>query len=155
MNRYLDASALVKEYLTDEMGAGEIAAVRRGAQVVGTTIVSRAEVSAALAKAVRVETLTRTEARSALEAFRGDWADLFSLNVNGSIATRAERLAWGENLRGYDAVQLASALMWKESIAGDVTFATFDVALWDAAGRRALTPFPEDLPDLLAAWNRT
>ena len=125
MNRYLDASALVKEYLTDEMGAGEIAAVRRGAQVVGTTIVSRAEVSAALAKAVRVETLTRTEARSALEAFRGDWADLFSLNVNGSIATRAERLAWGENLRGYDTEQLASALMWKENIAGDVIFATF------------------------------
>ena len=45
--------------------------------------------------------------------------------------------------------------MWKENIAGDVTFATFDVALWDAAGRHALTPFPEDLPGLLAPRNWT
>ena len=35
---------------------------------------------------------------------------MFRLNVNSSLAPHAERPAWKENLRGYDAVQLASAL---------------------------------------------
>ena len=93
----------------------------------------------------------RAEARSLLEAFRSDWSDLFRLNVNSTLAARAERPAWEENLRGYDAVQLASALVWKEHLAGGVTVATFDVALWEAAGRHALGLFPEDLPDVLDA----
>jgi len=151
---YLDSSALVKRYL-NEPGTPETNRAVADAKTTATTIITRAEVSAALAKAVRVGAADREEARSLLEAFQSDWSYIFSLNVSGPLAVRAERLAWEENLRGYDAVQLASALMWKESIAGDVTFATFDVALWDAAGRRALTPSPEDLPDLLAAWNRT
>ena len=73
---------------------------------------------------------------------------MFRLNVNSTLAARAERLAWKENLRGYDAVQLASALVLKEYIAGGVTFAPFDVELWEAAGRHALGLFPEDLLDV-------
>ena len=70
--------------------------------------------------------------------------------MNSTLAARAERLAWEENLRGYGAVQLASALVWKEHVAGGGTVATFDVALWEAAGRHALVGlFPEDLPDVL------
>ena len=147
---YLDASALVKRYLS-EPGTPETNQAVAEAEAIATTIVSRPEVAAALAKAVRVGAADRAEARSLLEAFRSDWSDMFRLNVNSTLAARAERLAWKENLRGYDAVQLASALVWKEHVAGGVTFATFNVALWEAAGRHALGLFPEDLPDVLDA----
>lgn len=154
MNLYLDASALVKEYLTDEAGAEEIAAARRRARLVGTTVVSRAETEAALGEAVRMSILTEKEARTAQENFRDDWPDLSRVQVTESIVRRAGVLAFDEGLRGYDAVQFASALAWKEGIAEEVTFATFDVALWATAGRHALTPFPEDLPQLLDAWQQ-
>ena len=147
---YLDASALVKRYLS-EPGTPETNQAVAEAAAIATTIVSRPEVAAALAKAVRVGAADRAEARSLLEAFRSDGSDMFRLNVNSTLAARAERLAWKENLRGYDTVQLASALVWKEHIAGGVTFATFNVALWEAAGRHALGLFPEDLPDVLDA----
>jgi len=103
---------------------------------------------------VRVGAADREEARALLEAFRGDWPNLFSLSVSGTVAARAERLAFDEGLRGYDAVQLASALTWKEGIAEDVPFATFDVTLWDAAEQHALAVFPEDLLQLLDTWNQ-
>ena len=147
---YLDASALVKRYLS-EPGTPETNQAVAEAAAIATTIVSRPEVAAALAKAVRVGAADRAKARSLLEAFRSDWLDMFRLNVNSTLAARAERLAWKENLRGYDTVQLASALVWKEHIAGGVPYAPFDVALWEAAGRHTLGLFPEDLPDVLDA----
>ena len=154
MNLYFDASALVKRHLV-EVGTPAVKKAFEKARVVGTSVISRVETEAALAKAIRTRDLSADEARAALADFRTDWPDFVRIPVTEALVRRAGALAFGEGLRGYDAVQLASALVWKESIAGDVTFATFDVALWDAAGRHALTPFPEDLPDLLAAWNRT
>ena len=54
MNLYLDASALVKRYLS-EPGTPETRRVIDTADVQGTTVVSRAEVASALAKTVRME----------------------------------------------------------------------------------------------------
>ncbi len=151
MNLYLDASALVKRYLS-EPGTPETNQAIAEADAVATTIVSRAEVAAAFAKAVRLGAAGREEVGSVLETFRSDWPDFYSLHVSSAVAARAERLAWEEDLRGYDAVQLASALVWKEGIGENVTFATFDVDLWEAAGRHRLVRFPENLPALLDAW---
>jgi predicted nucleic acid-binding protein len=46
-------------------------------------------------------------------------------------------------LRGYDAVQLASALTWHESVGEDIVLATFDQQLWEAAKRAGLKPWPD------------
>ena len=109
--------------------------------------------ASALAKTVRMEVADQEEARALLEAFRDDWPYLSQQQVTEAVIGRAERLAFEEDLRGYDAVQLASALVWKEALAEEVTFATFDTDLWDAAGRQGLDAFPEDLPQVLEAWN--
>ncbi len=58
---YLDASALVKRYVA-EAGSAEVDALIGDANVIGTSVISRAEVSAALAKAVGVGWLLRDEA---------------------------------------------------------------------------------------------
>jgi predicted nucleic acid-binding protein len=52
--------------------------------------------------------------------------------VTEALVARAEAPAWGAALRGYDAVQLASALTWQESVGAKITLATFDRQLWDA-----------------------
>ena len=58
---YLDASALVKCYV-EEAGSSEVAALIGDARAIGTAVVSRAEVAAALAKAARVGLVARDAA---------------------------------------------------------------------------------------------
>jgi predicted nucleic acid-binding protein len=60
-----------------------------------------------------------------------------------ALVERAEGLAWEHGLRGYDAVQLASALSWQESVGEEVLLATFDQQLWEAAKRAGLKPWPD------------
>jgi predicted nucleic acid-binding protein len=148
---YLDASALVKRYVA-EPGTSEVAQAIAGAEVVGTSTISRAETAAALAKAVRVGTLIREAAASALQVFRSEWMNLVRVQPTELLVARADALAWELGLRGYDAVHLASALLWKEGMGQEVTVATFDQQLWEAATQRDLIPFPDDLPTLLASW---
>jgi uncharacterized protein len=62
-----------------------------------------------------------------------------------ALVARAETLAWERALRGYDAIQLASALAWRESIGEDVLLATFDRQLWEAAPAVNLQAWPEKL----------
>ena len=145
---YLDASALVKRYVT-ESGSKEVGEAIVSADLVGTAIISRAEVAAALAKAVRVGALKYRGARASLQAFRKEWLDLIRIQITESVISRADELAWEHNLRGYDAVHLASASLWQETMGEQVTMATFDQTLWKAAEKVELVPFPTDLPALL------
>jgi predicted nucleic acid-binding protein len=148
---YLDASALVKRYVA-ELGTSEVAEAIARAEVVGTSTISRTETAAALAKAVRVGTLAREAAASALQVFRSEWVNLVRVQPTELLIAWADSLAWELGLRGYDAVHLASALLWKEGMGQEVALATFDRRLWQAAIQRGLLPFPDDLTGMLASW---
>lgn len=141
---YLDASALVKRYVA-ETGSAEVAAVLDRARAIATAVISRAEVTAALARAVRIGLAPREDAAAALAGFDADWGDLIRLEVNEPVVARAAALAWAQGLRGYDAVHLASALMWQESLGDPVTLATYDRELWRGARNAGLQPWPADL----------
>ena len=145
---YLDASALVKRYVA-EPGSPEVAQVIARAEAVGSSPICRAETAAALAKAIRTKTLTRDEAASALQVFRSEWPSLVRVQTTETLIAQADTLAWELGLRGYDAVHLASALVWQDGLGEPVTMATFDLQLWKAAGQHGLTPFPDDLPAML------
>jgi predicted nucleic acid-binding protein len=142
---YLDASALVKRYLV-ERGSRETIELTSQAEMIATSIISRAEVAAGLAKAVRAGVVTDGVARNAQRSFAGDWSDLLRLPVTEALVERAEALAWEQGLRGYDAVQLASGLTWQESAGEEIVLATFDQQLWEAAKRTGLKPWPEEFP---------
>jgi uncharacterized protein len=142
---YLDASALVKRYVV-ERGSRETIALTADSEMTATSIVSRAEVAAALAKAVRAGLVKNEVARNAQRRFAVDWRDLARVSVTEVLVERAERLAWEHGLRGYDAVQLASALTWQESVGEEIVVATFDPQLWEAAKRTGLEPWPDRLP---------
>ncbi len=145
MNLYLDASALVKRYIA-ETGSAEINALIAHAESIGMAIISRAEVSATFAKLVRMQTLQHKAALALLQDFRNDWQDWIRFPLTENLVARADTLAWEYGLRGYDAVHLAAALVWQETMSEPVTLATFDKHLWQAAGREGLVPFPVDLP---------
>ena len=147
---YLDASALVKRYVA-ERGTAEVTALIAAAAGVGTSLISRAETSAALAKAVRVGALTFEGAAAALQVFRSEWPWLIRVQATELVLARADALAWELGLRGYDAVHLASALIWQEGVGEAVTLATYDRQLWDAGHMQGLTVFPENLPAWLNA----
>ena len=144
MTLYLDASALVKRYVR-ERGTDDVDALITAAAAVATVLVSRAEVAAALARAVRGRVLGADAAQRARRKFLRDWADLARVPITEALAARADSLAWSHSLRGYDAVQLAAALTWQEAVGSDVVLATFDRELWRAAATAGIEAWPESL----------
>ena len=141
---YLDASALVKRYVA-ERGSREVIELTAAAEIVATSLISRAEVAAAFARAVRLGVLDHDGGRRAQRRFSREWPDLARVPVSEALVSRAEMLAWDYGLRGYDAMQLASALTWQESIGEDVFLGTFDGQLWKAAPGAGLKVWPETL----------
>jgi predicted nucleic acid-binding protein len=142
---YLDASALVKRYVA-EPGSSDVIALTTHAMGVATALISRAEVAAAFARAVRLGVLDAAGGRRAQQRFAREWPDFARIPVTEALVTRAGTLAWDHGLRGYDAVQLAAALTWQESVGQDVILATFDHQLWETAPRVGLETWPETLP---------
>lgn len=138
---YFDSSAIVKRYLA-EADSAQVRTLLAEAVVTGTSLISRAEVSAALAKAVRMNWLTRDLAGQLLRVFRVQWADLITVDVTEAVVAQADSLAWEHGLRGYDAVHLASALLWQNGLSEIVTLATFDKQLWAAAKLVGLEVWP-------------
>ena len=145
MIAYLDASALVKRYVA-EAGSAEVGGLIGQAEAAGTAIISRSEVAAALAKAVRMRLLPRDEAASALQVFNSEWESLVRLQMTEVLVFRAASLAWDHGLRGYDAAHLASALFWQDMLGAPVTVASYDRQRWEAAKATGLIAWPESLP---------
>ena len=71
---------------------------------------------------------------------------LVRIQVGEPLCAQAATLAWEQALRGYDAVHLAAALMWRETLGENVTVATFDRELWRGAHASGLSAWPAQLP---------
>ena len=81
---YLDARALVKRYVA-ERGSDEVIALTAGAAAAATSLVSRAEVAAALARAVRLGALDGEGGRRAQLRFSREWRDLVRVPVTEAL----------------------------------------------------------------------
>ena len=141
---YADSSALAKRYVL-EPGSREVEGLLREAEAVGTGLITRVEVSAAVARLVRMSSLQRREGESVLKAFRKHWTDLTAIQLTEAVVEEADHLAWEHGLRVYDAVHLASATTWQRALDRDVTLATFDVDLWEAGRSIGLGVWPKGL----------
>lgn len=113
-----------------------------GATLIGTAIVSRAEVVAALAKAARMKLVPRKDAAAALQSFTSERESLVRLQMTEVLTAHAAKFAGEQGLRGYGAVHLAAAHVWQDVIGEPVGVATYDWQLWDAAKRTGLTAWP-------------
>ena len=142
---YLDTSALFKRYV-EEDETDTVLAQLEAATAHGTALITRVEVAAALAKAVRDNRMDPTEAREVEQDFLADWTNFTRVGLTEDLASRAGVLAWTHGLRGYDAVQLAAALAWRaatEETEDEIVFACFDDNLTEAARAEALETWPE------------
>ena len=150
---YLDSSAIVKQYV-DEAGSAEVREAVAQSDISGTSVISRAEVIATFQKTIRVGVLRNEEATKLRRTFDRGWPDLVRTRVTERLVLHASELAWVHGLRGYDAVHLASAAAWQQALGRNVTVASFDKALWEAARAISLGAFPGDLPALLATTRK-
>lgn len=97
---YMDSSALVKRYVQEEESPAVVARIE-SAPIIGTALITRVEVPAALKKAVRTGDMDREEAEEAQREFLEDWPDLTRIGVTDALAARAGTLAWQHDLRAY------------------------------------------------------
>jgi predicted nucleic acid-binding protein len=139
---YLDASALVKRYI-EEDGTTEVNALINEADYNVTNLISRVEVSAAIMRASKMDILDQEDALVAVRRFRSEWESLQRLPVTEATVEEADNLVGLYDLRGYDAVHLAAAIIWQEAIGESIQFATFDRKLRDAAHQVELKTWPE------------
>jgi predicted nucleic acid-binding protein len=149
MIAYLDSSALVKRYVA-EAGSAQVSRLIAQVQLAGTCVITRAEVVAALSKAVRTQALTLDQATRAARAFRTQWPNVIRLQLSEAVVARADALAWEYGLRGYDAIHLASALFWQEMLGEAITLMTFDRQLWHTGPKAGVSVWPDELDQFVA-----
>jgi predicted nucleic acid-binding protein len=135
---YLDTSALVKLYI-EEVASDDVAASVGNAGVVVTARVTYAEARATFARLAREGVITAAAHRRVVSDFDEDWPAYTIVDVSEVVVRRAGALAERYSLRGYDAVQLAAALDVQVIGGMNVSFASFDSRLNQAARRERLT----------------
>lgn len=142
---YLDTSAMVKLYVAEE--ASEI--VRElvdSAFVVATCKVAYAEARAALARGFREGALDEKGYRLAVGALMSDWDSYFSVEVSDALVKLAGDLAEEHQLRGFDAIHLAAALILNRQVRKPIAVACWDARLWEAVHSCDLKTIPADRP---------
>ncbi len=141
---YLDTSALVKLYV-QEAGSSQVKKQVDLADLTGTIGLTKVEMAAAFAKAVRMQVLSHQDSQIVWRAFKAQWPSIYQLEVSDVLRERAIQFIWEYGLRGYDAMHLAAAHIWRGAIGEEITFGTFNLALWQAGKKSGITVWPEDL----------
>lgn len=109
---YFDSSALVK-YYAQEIGTGWVRSLINAspANEIIIALVTGAESVAALTRRKNTNTISTADAASAIAAFKIQFRNQFkAVRVTDTLVDDAMLLAERHGLRGYDAIQLASAL---------------------------------------------
>jgi uncharacterized protein len=105
---------------------------------VATSLVSYVEARAAFARRRRSGDVTAADHRRIVTALSEDWERFVRIDVTEPLVREAGQLAEVHRLRGYDALQLASALWLRGRLPEAPTFASWDDALDAAASREGL-----------------
>lgn len=115
---FLDSSALVKRYV-NEVGTPWIQNLTssRTGHLICVCRITAVEVVAALARRVKSGSLTPHDSAIAIAQFKAEIArDYRIVELTPILANRAIQLAESHQLRGYDAVQLASSLVVRDEL---------------------------------------
>ncbi|TCO58621.1 type II toxin-antitoxin system VapC family toxin [Actinocrispum wychmicini] len=145
MSVFADSSALVKLY-ANEPGAEVVRA--RGVMVISQ--LSRVEVPSAIWKKHRRGQLSQQEAATLVGWFEADYHGTTGeeprfvvVPASTAVLEAATRIVRIHGLRGYDAVQLASAVLVAEADPESREFAVFDKQLRSAALAEGLALVPD------------
>jgi predicted nucleic acid-binding protein len=109
---FFDSSAIVKRYV-NETGSNFVENLTnlKSGNLVLLARITQVEVASAFARRLKSGSLTQNETDDALKLFQHDLTNnYFVIEVTSNLLFEATRLAIKYALRGYDAVQLASAV---------------------------------------------
>jgi predicted nucleic acid-binding protein len=136
---YFDSSALVK-YYAQEIGTNWVRGLVDVQPVneIFTALVTGVEIVAAIKRRERMNLITASDTSAALAVFRNQFRTRFkAFRTSDTVVDRAMNLAEAHKLRGYDAIQLASALLIDERMTaqgvGPLTLISADDELNEAA----------------------
>lgn len=140
---YLDSSALVKRYLA-EQGSDRITALCLPTDnTIITARITKAEIASAMGRKHRLGELARSNYTVALQDLSHHFNHEYIVaEVDEAVVDLAVRLTTRQKLRGYDAVQLATALTINASFTHanlpPITFVAADSNLLQAAQSEGL-----------------
>ena len=122
---YLDSSALVKRYV-QERGTGWVStltSVRSGHEIF-VALVTGVEVVSAVARQARAGRFSPQDASAIIQAFQNHFSSQYRVVLTvPAMAQQARDLAQRHGLRGYYAIQLASAgHFFPDALLSDVCF---------------------------------
>lgn len=150
MTTFADSSALVKLYVPE---AG-VDLVRASADTIVCSALAQVEVVAALWRKHRRGEVSAEDAAVLAAAFLADLRcgevhgrALIAVDVTAAVLDEAAVMAARHGLRGYDAVQLATAVVVRPHVDTSLTFACFDDALATAATIEGFVGLPAPAGD--------
>ena len=151
---YLDSSALIKRY-QNEQGTdalnGRLQEEAKGLRSVFTSVLTYAEIHAALARRAREKLLSPEEATAVQDEFDADWVlSIGPIELGTNVLGFVRDIVRGFPVRGADAIHLASAL-WLRDMArlsmkvdqytGPLVFVSSDKQLARAASKHKMEVF--------------
>ena len=153
MKYFFDSSAIVKRYIT-ETGSVWVKPIVRSQPKnnLFLSFVTGAEATAAFAKRHRTGDISTADYNTARRVFQHHFQRRYTLlRVTKSVIQRAMALIHAYPLRGFDAIQLATALILEDDLKRfglpGITFVCADKNLCNAAKAEGLTTEnPNDYP---------
>lgn len=145
---FLDSSALVKYYVTEQGSVWIRSLVNDSQNVILVSAIALAEVTAALARRQREGLFGKRFLRQSYQSFQEDLRVTFqNIPVDDAILTEAAELAIRHPLKGYDAVQIATAIAVQQRFVA-LTFISADKQMLRAAQAEGMqTDNPELHPN--------
>ena len=150
---YGDSSALVKRYAheTGSLWVKSLTDPQAGHDIF-TAHITGIEVVAAIARKTRMHEISAHDATTAIRTFKSHFTTQYQIVLMTTVLVeRAMELAEKHRLRGYDATQLASALVVQAELivsgASELVFISADAELNDVARAENLSvQNPNDYP---------
>ena len=136
---YLDSSSIVSLHLQEADRAATIELAIQTADSISCSAIAYAEVRAGLARARREARINEAGYAQARHDFQQDWRKYVRIPPSNKLVRLAGDLAEEHALRGYDAVQLASALTLRERVPDTITIPTWDNEFSVAAVREGFS----------------
>ena len=132
---YFDSSSIVKWFF-DEAFMEPARDIKDKATSLFTSLISFPEVMVAINRAWREGRCAKPDMELVRDEFMRIWTDFRWIAIDEKLMQRAGHLIFRHNLRGFDAVHMASALLLKEERGNndiDLFFSSFDKNLNRAA----------------------
>lgn len=133
---YFDTSDVVKLYVEEERSDG-VRTLLKDTDVAVTSCITYVEAIAAFSRRFN-HSRAKHIYRAISDAFKSDWDNYFSMNIDRELIKEAAKLAEKHNLRAYDSIHLASAILLRRGLKRSVIFSSSNNELNSSALKEKL-----------------